>query len=186
MDKLQINLPWGRRGDGYYFGKRGVAPFKRYSFEYDDFMIFFRRYALAKPVEYQSNQYLDTGLSLFLEFQKKKLESTKNKIIQERERLPVKAYQSNIIEAVRDNRVVLIAADTGAGKSTQVPQYLVEAGFDCIACTQPRRIACYSLAKRVSYESLNQYGSEIAYQVRLDGTKTEKTRVLFLTEVNYI
>jgi len=40
-------------------------------------------------------------------------------------------------------------ADTGAGKSTQVPQYLLAAGFDKIACTQPRRIACYSLARRV-------------------------------------
>ena len=48
----------------------------------------------------------------------------------------------------------------------QVPQYLLQAGFTNIACTQPRRIACISLAKRVSYETLNEYGSEVAYQVR--------------------
>lgn len=47
----------------------------------------------------------------------------------------------------------------------QVPQFLLEAGFQKIACTQPRRIACISLAKRVSYETMNEYGTEIAYQV---------------------
>ena len=64
----------------------------------------------------------------------------------------------------------------------QVPQYLMSAGFTCIACTQPRRIACISLAKRVGYETLNEYGSEVAYQVRFEGSKTDATRILFLTE----
>lgn len=46
-----------------------------------------------------------------------------------------------------------------------MPQYLLSAGMSSIACTQPRRIACISLAKRVGYETLNEYGSDIAYQV---------------------
>lgn len=50
--------------------------------------------------------------------------------------------------------------------STQVPQYLLSAGYTGIACTQPRRIACISLSKRVGYETLNEYGSEVAYQVK--------------------
>ncbi|KAI7903486.1 P-loop containing nucleoside triphosphate hydrolase protein [Cokeromyces recurvatus] len=58
----------------------------------------------------------------------------------------------------------------------------MNAGFNKIACTQPRRIACSSLARRVSYETMNEYGSEIAYQVRFEGTKTNRTRILFLTE----
>ena len=58
----------------------------------------------------------------------------------------------------------------------------MEEGFDRIAVTQPRRIACYSLAKRVKQESLNRYGTKVAYQVRFDGTKSVDTRVLFLTE----
>lgn len=47
----------------------------------------------------------------------------------------------------------------------QTPQYLLDAGFTKIACTQPRRIACISLSKRVGFETLNEYGSEVAYQV---------------------
>ncbi|KAI7886742.1 P-loop containing nucleoside triphosphate hydrolase protein [Lichtheimia hyalospora FSU 10163] len=58
----------------------------------------------------------------------------------------------------------------------------MQAGYRKIACTQPRRIACSSLARRVSYETLNEFGSEIAYQVRFEKTKTKRTRILFLTE----
>jgi hypothetical protein len=50
-------------------------------------------------------------------------------------------------------------------KSTQIPRYLLEANYERIACTQPRRIACMSLAKRVGYETLNEYKTEVAYQV---------------------
>ena len=50
-------------------------------------------------------------------------------------------------------------------KSTQIPRYLLETGYENIACTQPRRIACMSLAKRVGYETLNEFKSEVAYQV---------------------
>ena len=58
----------------------------------------------------------------------------------------------------------------------------MEAGFDKIACTQPRRIACVSLSKRVGYETLNEYGSRVAFQVRFEKTKTLATKILFLTE----
>ena len=67
-------------------------------------------------------------------------------------------------------------------KSTQLPRYLLEFGYERIACTQPRRIACMSLAKRVSYETLNEFKSEVAYQVRFDKTRTKHTKILFLTE----
>lgn len=66
--------------------------------------------------------------------------------------------------------------------SLQIPRYLLEAGYQGIACTQPRRIACVSLAKRVSYETLNEYGSEIGYQIRFEKKRTDRTNVLFLTE----
>ena len=77
---------------------------------------------------------------------------------------------------------ILVLPSNNLGKSTQVPQILMQAGYQKIACTQPRRIACSSLARRVSYETLNEFGSQIAYQVRFEGTQTKRTRILFLTE----
>ena len=59
------------------------------------------------------------------------------------------------------------------------------AGFRRIACTQPRRIACHALSKRVAFESANVYGTKIAYQVRFDKTVAADTRILFLTEVRH-
>ena len=58
----------------------------------------------------------------------------------------------------------------------QVPQYLLAAGYGKVACTQPRRIACISLAKRVAYETLQEHGTEIAYQVRERERERERER----------
>ncbi|KAJ1491686.1 P-loop containing nucleoside triphosphate hydrolase protein, partial [Baffinella frigidus] len=78
--------------------------------------------------------------------------------------------------------VVLVAGDTGCGKSTQVPQYLIAAGFANVACTQPRRISTMSLCHRVSSETFNEFGTQVAYQIRFESNRTEKTKILFLTE----
>eukprot|EP01134_Creolimax_fragrantissima_P003107 CFRG3107T1 len=97
--------------------------------------------------------------------------------------LPIAEFKDSITESLRSNQVVVLAGDTGCGKSTQVPSYLLKAGFTDIAVTEPRRLACISLAKRVSYETLNAFGEgEIAYQIRFEGTRTKRTKVVFLTE----
>lgn len=77
---------------------------------------------------------------------------------------------------------MLIAGDTGCGKSTQIPQYLLNAGFDGIVCTQPRRIAAVSLCKRVAFETLNEYGTHIGYQIRFEKHRSKHTKMIFLTE----
>ncbi|CAJ0602732.1 unnamed protein product [Cylicocyclus nassatus] len=96
--------------------------------------------------------------------------------------LPIAERKQEIIDLLKDNQVLIIAGDTGCGKSTQVPQYLLQSGYTGIACTQPRRIACTALARRVAYETLNSYGSEVAYQIRFETTKSKRTKMLFLTE----
>ncbi|XP_060571590.1 probable ATP-dependent RNA helicase DHX34, partial [Ruditapes philippinarum] len=118
----------------------------------------------------------------YLDFQQKQKLSKLKKVKADQENLPIFQHKSEIVELVRDNQVVIIAGDTGCGKSTQVPQYLLQAGYEKIACTQPRRIACVSLSKRVGYETLNEYGSDVAFQVRFEKTKTSNTKILFLTE----
>eukprot|EP00794_Sanderia_malayensis_P005629 gene5629-6325_t len=118
----------------------------------------------------------------YLDFQEKQKIKKLEKLKHDQESLPIRQYRDQILYAVKTSQVVLIAGDTGCGKSTQVPQYFLADGYTKIACTQPRRIACISLSKRVSYETQNEYGSEVAYQVRFDGNKTRATRILFLTE----
>ncbi|XP_061683169.1 probable ATP-dependent RNA helicase DHX34 isoform X2 [Syngnathoides biaculeatus] len=108
----------------------------------------------------------DFRLSLlhYLDFSQRQSFGKLAKLQREQKNLPIFQYRDRIVDLVRRHPVVVVAGDTGCGKSTQVPQYLLWAGFSHIACTQPRRIACISLAKRVSFESLNQYGSKVIYQ----------------------
>ncbi|OWF54057.1 probable ATP-dependent RNA helicase DHX34 isoform X1 [Mizuhopecten yessoensis] len=118
----------------------------------------------------------------YIDFIQKQKFNKLKKIKKDQENLPIFQYRQRILDMVNQHQVIVVAGDTGCGKSTQVPQYLMAGGFTNIACTQPRRIACISLSKRVGYETLNEYGSEVAYQVRFEKTKTRFTRILFLTE----
>lgn len=149
--------PWGSKGNWLYFssldnGQRGIAPFRQYSLDYDDFSLFFQRYKQAKaPINMVvEEEYLRKGLDLYLDYKKKKRAAISAKLKLQRESLPVFKFKDQIIHLVKCNRVILIAADTGAGKSTQVPQYLMEAGFDKIAVTQPRRFVSTPMNFRLS------------------------------------
>ena len=95
--------------------------------------------------------------------------------------LPIAAEMDAIVASVRAHPVTLIAGDTGCGKSTQVPQYLIRAGF-ARACTQPRRVAAVALARRVAREMLTERGDDIAHQIRFDSTVSRATKCAFLTE----
>lgn len=104
-------------------------------------------------------------LHIFIDFgQKEKFKKLKQ-LRQAQASLPVYKFRDEIMKTIKENQVTIIAGDTGCGKSTQIPRYLLEAGHEKIACTQPRRIACMSLAKRVSHETLNEFKTEVAYQV---------------------
>ncbi|XP_068601686.1 probable ATP-dependent RNA helicase DHX34 [Brachionichthys hirsutus] len=118
----------------------------------------------------------------FLDFSQRQSFGKLAKLRREQKSLPIFQYRERMVQLVRLHPVVVVAGDTGCGKSTQVPQYLLSAGFSHIACTQPRRIACISLAKRVSFESLNQFGSKVGHQIRFETSRTAATKLLFLTE----
>jgi len=93
--------------------------------------------------------------------------------------LPIYDKKNEIVNSVNSSDVTIISAETGSGKSTQVPQYLFEEGYEVIV-TQPRRIACISLANRVSVEMKNS--DVVAYHTAFESTKTEDTKVLFCTD----
>ncbi|XP_076195719.1 ATP-dependent RNA helicase A isoform X2 [Aptenodytes patagonicus] len=97
------------------------------------------------------------------------------RIQQEREALPVKNFESEILDAIRHNSVVVIRGATGCGKTTQVPQYILDEyiktnrAAECnIIVTQPRRISAVSVAERVSYERGEQPGQSCGYSVRFE------------------
>nr|XP_044615939.1 probable ATP-dependent RNA helicase DHX34 isoform X2 [Equus asinus] len=117
----------------------------------------------------------------YLDFGQKQAFGRLAKLQRERAALPITQYASRILQTLERHQVVVVAGDTGCGKSTQVPQYLLAAGFSHVACTQPRRIACISLAKRVGFESLSQYGSQVGYQIRFESTRSPATKIVFLT-----
>eukprot|EP00090_Calanus_glacialis_P045237 TRINITY_DN8265_c0_g1_i2.p1 TRINITY_DN8265_c0_g1~~TRINITY_DN8265_c0_g1_i2.p1 ORF type:complete len:1169 (-),score=448.58 TRINITY_DN8265_c0_g1_i2:22-3528(-) len=123
-----------------------------------------------------------TILSTYVNFLQKEKFTKLRKLRAGQAALPIAEYKEEILTKVQENQVVIVAGDTGCGKSTQVPQYLLDAGYKNIACTQPRRIACISLANRVSYETLSQYGMEIGYQIRFEKHRSQHTKVVFLTE----
>ncbi|XP_077542583.1 putative ATP-dependent RNA helicase DHX35 [Haemaphysalis longicornis] len=108
-------------------------------------------------------------------------------ITQQREQLPVFKSRLDILYLLEKNRVLIVTGETGSGKSTQIPQYLMEAGWarkgQMIGVTQPRRVAAISLAKRVAAEKGCLVGQEVGYCVRFDDCfDKEGTMIKFMTE----
>lgn len=95
--------------------------------------------------------------------------------------LPVYSFKDKILSAVKENPVVVITAETGAGKSTQVPQYLLEAGYN-IVVTQPRRIAAITLAERVAEEYGCALGGIVGYRTAHERCDSRRTSCLFVTD----
>uniref|UniRef100_A0A158R5A4 RNA helicase n=1 Tax=Syphacia muris TaxID=451379 RepID=A0A158R5A4_9BILA len=105
-------------------------------------------------------------------------------IQKQRAKLPIFEDEQAVVEAVNENTTVIICGETGSGKSTQLPQFLYEAGYagddKLIGITEPRRVAAISLSKRVGYELCNP--EIVSYQIRYEGNRTDKTRILFVTD----
>ncbi|WP_166867920.1 ATP-dependent RNA helicase HrpA [Salinibacterium sp. ZJ70] len=96
--------------------------------------------------------------------------------------LPVSQAHDEIIDAIRDNQVVVIAGATGSGKTTQLPKMCLELGREKIGHTQPRRIAARSIAERVASELGVELGGVVGYQVRFDDRTKVDTRIKLMTD----
>ncbi|KAG0553883.1 hypothetical protein M758_12G048900 [Ceratodon purpureus] len=95
--------------------------------------------------------------------------------------LPVRRSKDLIVDKVKLNRVTLISADTGSGKSSQVPQMLLEENMFPILCTQPRRLAVVAVAKRVAQERGCLLGDEVGYHIGQLNVSTTKSKIVFET-----
>ena len=99
--------------------------------------------------------------------------------------LPIAAEADRLVELIRRHQVVVIAGETGSGKTTQLPKLCLAAGRGAagmIGCTQPRRIAARAVARRVAEELQTPMGGLVGYQVRFNDNVGERTAVKFMTD----
>ncbi|KAG5670397.1 hypothetical protein PVAND_000665 [Polypedilum vanderplanki] len=113
------------------------------------------------------------------------IQRNKMTITEQRQSLPIFSYREDIIRAVTNNQFLIVQAETGSGKTTQLPQYLIEGGFIIkgkVACTQPRRVAAVSVAKRVADEYGCIIGQEVGYKIRYDDVTSSSTIIKYMTD----
>jgi pre-mRNA-splicing factor ATP-dependent RNA helicase DHX16 len=115
-----------------------------------------------------------------------KIVPQKNAMEEVRKSLPIYRYKESLLQAIADNQVLIIEGETGSGKTTQIPQYLYEAGYSNgnkrIGCTQPRRVAAMSVSARVAEEMGVKLGNEVGYSIRFEDCTSEKTLIKYMTD----
>lgn len=132
------------------------------------------------------------NLNLIRKFQDKQKNSYYLKMLEGRKKLPAWAMKDEIVGTINKHQVVVISGDTGCGKSTQVPQFILDdwmvqskgsksPGRVEVIVTQPRRIAAVGVAERISDERNERIGGVVGYQIRLENKISSSTRVTFCT-----
>lgn len=111
--------------------------------------------------------------------------NTNMTMIEQRQSLPIYKLKEDLIKAVTDNQILIVIGETGSGKTTQITQYLAECGLTSrgkIACTQPRRVAAMSVAKRVAEEFGCILGTEVGYTIRFEDVTKPETIIKYMTD----
>jgi len=99
--------------------------------------------------------------------------------------LPILAQKDRILKAIADHQVIIICGETGSGKSTQLPQFCLAAGRGekkRIACTQPRRIAAITIARRIAEEMNEKIGETVGYKIRFDEKLSRRSVIKVMTD----
>ncbi|KAJ6635028.1 putative ATP-dependent RNA helicase DHX57 [Pseudolycoriella hygida] len=143
---------------------------------------------------YSSAQMLKDDLNLVTKFMSKQNQKNYQDMLRTRKQLPAWHMMSNILEAIEMSPVVVISGETGCGKSTQIPQFILDDWLLKLAnsnnkatnhveiiCTQPRRISAIGVAERVADERVEKIGNTVGYQIRLENKISSSTRLTFCT-----
>lgn len=129
------------------------------------------------------------GLSKEERFLAEQLNAAEKKALsmeETRKSLPIYQYRDSFLAALAEYQVLVIVGETGSGKTTQLPQYLHEAGYTKgglkVGCTQPRRVAAMSVAARVADEMGVKVGNEVGYSIRFEDSTSDKTVLKYMTD----
>lgn len=122
----------------------------------------------------------------FLAEQLKAAEKKALSMDETRKSLPIYQYRDEFLAALEQHQILVIVGETGSGKTTQLPQYLHEAGYTKdglkVGCTQPRRVAAMSVAARVADEMGVKVGNEVGYSIRFEDSTSDKTILKYMTD----
>lgn len=148
-------------------------------------------------IQLSANQMLRDDLSACQLLAKRQSSDHYKQMMASRQNLPAWQMSAKILETIRSSQVVVISGETGCGKSTQTPQFLLDAYFEQlqhatkdknakiepiqIICTQPRRLSAIGVAERVAAERCEKIGSTVGYSIRLENKISKATRLTFCT-----
>lgn len=163
----------------YKFGAKDASDKQRQQAEYELLLDDQIEFIQAMTIDDSKKKVKDEPK--VSESQKKKMDIKETK-----ESLPVYPFRGDLIAAIREHQVLIIEGETGSGKTTQIPQYLHEAGFTAngkkIGCTQPRRVAAMSVSARVAVEMGVKLGNEVGYSIRFEDCTSERTVLKYMTD----
>lgn len=153
-----------------------------YDFVFDETQAI--QFLLEKQAESPFNTLSDKELAMQQQLQE--AQERADSIDSTRRSLPVYGLRQELLDAINDNQILIVVGETGSGKTTQLPQFLHEAGYtkggQMVACTQPRRVAAMSVAARVADEMGVRLGQECGYSIRFEDCTSDKTVVKYMTD----
>uniref|UniRef100_H3DMF3 Putative ATP-dependent RNA helicase DHX57 n=1 Tax=Tetraodon nigroviridis TaxID=99883 RepID=H3DMF3_TETNG len=136
----------------------------------------------------KTDNVLQESGKLCREFQRKQPSRRFASMLEQRRKLPAWQERENILGALEQSQVLVVSGMTGCGKTTQIPQFILDASLKGpaervanIICTQPRRISAVSVAQRVAQERAEHLGKSVGYQIRLESVRSPATRLLYCT-----
>ena len=131
---------------------------------------------------------VETSRALKSQLEKKLMNKGSDPMMKVRERLPSWSKRHVLIEAIERNQVCVVVGETGCGKTTQLPQFILDneiakerGATTSIVCTQPRRISATSVARRVAQERNETIGKTVGYSIRLESKQSKGTKIMFCT-----
>ncbi|PHH86475.1 hypothetical protein CDD83_10196 [Cordyceps sp. RAO-2017] len=164
--------------------KRAERDEDNYNYVLDDAQ--YIQWSLDSRLAGEGKNLAKTKEQIFLDAQIEAAEKKALSIQETRRSLPIYQYRDQFLEALEQYQILVIVGETGSGKTTQLPQYLHEAGYTKnglkVGCTQPRRVAAMSVAARVAEEVGVKVGNEVGYSIRFEDCTSDKTMLKYMTD----